>query len=263
MALEPPRSRTPPANCGFLVKTTQPTHPKSMKIAIMQPYLFPYIGYFQLISAADRFVIHDDVQSIKGGWINRNRILVGGEPHYITLPVQKAPSSLNINERQLAIDAAKQKHRIIRQLEGAYRNAPYFDAVLPLVSRTFAVQERNLSLFVTNALRECCAYLGILTPFVISSQLKKNDELKGELRVINIAKTLQASHYFNPIGGVDLYDKTHFSDQGVTLCFLKARPVPYQQMGDREFVPFLSIIDAMMFNSKQELASLLGEYDLL
>lgn len=233
-----------------------------MNVAIMQPYLFPYVGYFQLIGAVDQFVIHDDVQWIKGGWVNRNRILIGGEPHYITLPVEKAPSSLNINDRKLSIDVERQKNKIIRQIENAYRNAPHFDPVLSLVSRCFALQEQNLSVFVTNALRECCIYLGIGTPFVLSSDLEKNNELRGEERVLDIAIAMGASHYFNPIGGTELYDKAHFSDKGVALYFLKARPVPYRQTQDCEFVPFLSIIDAMMFNSKQELASLLSEYDL-
>jgi len=234
-----------------------------MKVAIMQPYLFPYIGYFQLIGAVDQFVIHDDVQWIKGGWINRNRILIAGEPHYITLPVQKASSSLNINDRELVTDVERHKNKILRQVESAYRNAPHFDEVLSLVSRCFAPQERKLSIFVTDTLRGCCSYLGLGTHFILSSELDKNNELKGEQRVLNIVTAVGASHYFNPIGGTELYDRRHFSAKGVTLSFMKARPVPYRQLQARKFVPFLSIIDVMMFNSKQELAGLLSEYDLL
>ena len=233
-----------------------------MKLGIMQPYLFPYIGYFQLIDAVDQFVIHDDVQWVKGGWINRNRILVQGQPHYITLPLQKDSSLLNINQRRLSLDIESQGKKIIRQIEGAYANAPYFDSVLPLVSRCFACQERNVSAFIVNALRECCDYLGVNTPFVLSSGLDKRNELRAEERVLNINMVMGASHYINPIGGTELYDKTHFSEKGLRLSFIKARNVPYAQFHDHEFVPFLSIVDVMMFNSQQEIAGQLSEYDL-
>ena len=233
-----------------------------MKLGIMQPYLFPYIGYFQLIDAVDQFVIHDDVQWIKGGWINRNRILVQGQPHYITLPLQKNSSLLNINERQLSLDIEPQGKKIIRQIEGAYKKAPYFDSVHPLVYRCFACQERNVSTFIVNTLRECCDYLGVNTPFVLSSALDKRNELRAEDRVLDINMVMGASHYINPIGGTGLYDKTHFSENGLRLSFIKARNVPYAQFKTHEFVPFLSIIDVMMFNSQQELSALLSEYDL-
>src|SRR5882724_10468265 len=98
---------------------------KQMKLGIMQPYIFPYIGYFQLIAAVDHFVIHDDVQWIKSGWINRNRILANNQPGYITLPVRSGSSFLNINEREYVPEIENHKKRILRQIEGAYRKAPY------------------------------------------------------------------------------------------------------------------------------------------
>jgi len=226
-----------------------------MKLAIMQPYLFPYIGYFQL-------VIHDDVQWIKGGWINRNRILVNGEPRYITLPLSKGSSTASINEREFLATFDDEKQKVLRQIHGAYQKAPHFDAVNSLLSLCFASQERNLAAFVVNTLRECCAYLGLGTQFVLSSKLHKNSALKGEDRVLNITSTMEATHYINPIGGTELYDKQRFLSQGVTLNFLRTRNVPYRQFANGEFVPFLSIIDVMMFNSKPELANLLNEYDL-
>jgi hypothetical protein len=233
-----------------------------MKLAIMQPYLFPYIGYFQLIGAVDQFVIHDDVQWIKGGWINRNRILVNGEPRYITLPVQKGASTASINEREFppTIDEVKQK--VMRQIRGAYQKAPHFDAVNSLLSRCFASQERNLSAFVVNALHECCRYLRLETKLVLSSGLRKDNALKGQDRVLDINSVMGATHYINPIGGTELYEKERFRKQGVTLNFLKTRNVAYKQFANREFVPSLAIIDVMMFNSSRELANLLNEYDL-
>jgi hypothetical protein len=182
-----------------------------MKLAIMQPYLFPYIGYFQLIRAVDRFVVHDDVQWIKGGWINRNRILVHGAPQYVALPVKKDSSLALINQRVLAPNAEGEKDGILRKVEAAYRKAPYFDRAFPLVADCLASGEGNVSAFLVGALRKCCRYLGIDTPFAISSELDKNDRVKGQVRVIEIARTVGASHYVNPIGGVELYNKAEFA----------------------------------------------------
>jgi hypothetical protein len=232
-------------------------------LGIMQPYLFPYIGYFQLIGAVDHFVIHDDVQWIKGGWINRNRILVQGQPQYITLPVQKAGSSLNINQREFPPDIEEQKKKTLRQIEAAYRKAPYFEPVCCLLRRCFALQENNVSRFVVHTLRECCGYLGICTPFSLSSELDKRNELAGEERVLDINRAIGAAHYINPIGGTDLYSKAHFSERGLGLSFIRARETPYRQLQSGPFVPFLSIVDVMMFNSQQESAALLKEYDLI
>jgi len=233
-----------------------------MKLGIMQPYVFPYIGYFQLINAVDQFVIHDDAQWIKGGWINRNRILVQGKPVYITLPLQNDSTLLNINQRQLSADIEKQKEKIIRQIEGSYRKAPRFGPVMGVVRECLAYPERNVSEFIVNSLRVCCAYLGIHTPFVLSSQLDKRDELHGQDRVLDINVGMKASHYINPIGGIELYDKERFADRGLRLSFIKARDVAYGQMGSGEFVPFLSIIDVMMFNSRRDISEMLKEYDL-
>jgi hypothetical protein len=232
-------------------------------LGIMQPYFFPYIGYFQLIGAVDQFVVHDDIQWIKGGWINRNRILVNGQPQYITLPLQKAASSLNINQREFSPDIEEEKKRTLRQIEGAYRKAPYFKPVYSLLTRCFALQERNVSRFVVHSLHECCDYLGIHTPFRLSSELDKHNELAGEERVLDINRVVGASHYINPIGGTEIYNKAHFTERGLRLSFIRARETPYRQFGEGTFVPFLSIVDVMMFNSEQEIVGLLKEYDLV
>ena len=234
-----------------------------MKLAIMQPYVFPYIGYFQLIAIVDQFVIHDDVQWIKGGWINRNRILVNGQSHYITFPIQKGASTLNINEREFSADIDSCKKKILLQIEGAYRKAPYFTSVFSLISRCLACEEKIVSRFATNSLRECCNYLDITTPFVMSSELDKSNELTAEARVLDINKVMGASHYINPIGGMELYNQTRFSEKGLILNFIKSRDIVYKQFQGDNCVPFLSIIDVMMFNSKVDILGMLREYDLL
>lgn len=233
-----------------------------MKLAIMQPYIFPYIGYFQLINAVDQFVVHDDVQWIKGGWINRNRILVQGKPHYIALPMQDGSHLLKINERAFSIDIKRQKEKILRQIEGAYRKAPCFDTVMRVVSDCFAYQEQNASAFIVNSLRICCDFLGIQTPFVLSSGLDKRNDLRGQDRIIEINLVLGASHYINPIGGIELYGEAQFAANDLRLSFIKARNIRYEQFGIGEFVPFLSIIDVMMFNTQEQIAQLLSQYDL-
>jgi hypothetical protein len=234
-----------------------------MKVAIMQPYFFPYLGYFQLVYAVDTFVIYDDVQYIKGGWINRNRILLDGRPHYLTLPIKKDSTYSNINQRELAAGAEEDMRGMLRLIEQAYRRAPFFGEVSCLLSRCFGCSERNLARFVVNCLEECFGYLGIGTRVLLSSQLAKNAEVRGEDRVIDVGRRVGATSYVNAIGGVEIYDRARFAASNIELWFLRTRDIQYRQFGRHPFVPSLSIIDVMMFNSKQEIAGLLDAYDLV
>lgn len=233
-----------------------------MKLGIMQPYFFPYIGYFQLIKAVDQFVVYDDVQWIKGGWINRNRILAQGMPHYITLPLQKDSTFLNINQRILSADIDKQKSNIFRKVEAAYRTAPQFQEVMEMISECFACADRNLSGFVVNSLRVCCEYLKIKTPLILSSQLGLDTKLRGQDRVLEINAIMGATHYINLIGGTGLYSKEIFSEKGLHLTFLRPRNIVYNQSQKGNFVPFLSIIDVLMFNNPLRCSQMLEEYEL-
>lgn len=233
-----------------------------MKLGIMQPYLFPYIGYFQLIQTVDQFLVYDDVKWIKSGWINRNRILLHGNPHYFTLPLRKGSASLNINQRFLSENIEEQKKRIMRQITEGYQKAPLFDTVFPLITECLSCEERNASAFIVNALRVCCAYLGINTPFVLSSELDKQNDLQGQDKILDMNKLMGATSYINPIGGIELYDKARFAEQGLELSFIKTRNVEYDQRSKQDYVPFLSIIDVMMFNTQSEVMDMLKEYDL-
>lgn len=233
-----------------------------MKLGIMQPYFFPYIGYFQLIAAVDQFVVYDDVQWINRGWINRNRILVRGEPHYITIPIRKGSTKLMINERVLALNAEAQSDTMLQQIREAYRRAPCFEAVYNLISRCLACRETNASAFIVHTLQECCKYMDIDTPLILSSGLDKKNEFRGAERILEINRVMGARHYINPIGGMELYDKRSFADNGIRLNFIRTRDITYQQFENQKFVPFLSIIDVMMFNSKQQIKGFLNEYDL-
>jgi len=232
-----------------------------MRLAIMQPYFFPYIGYFQLISASNVFVLHDDVQYIMGGWVNRNRILLNGEDRMITFPVQKGAHFLPINERSYVSGDQGLRH-IVNQVKQAYAKAPSYRQVFPVVEELLMYDDRNVAHFNENLIRRICDFIGIGTSIVNSSDLDKDDSLSGQDRVLDICRCVGATDYTNPIGGVKLYRQEVFQARGITLRFLSADDERYMQGGDK-WIPFLSIIDVLMFNSIEAVQRLLGKYRLL
>lgn len=231
-----------------------------MIVAIMQPYFFPYIGYFQLMRACDVFVVLDDVQYMKGGWINRNRILLGGQPHWLTCPVVKDSVTLNINQRLYKREEGARS--VVAAVENAYRKAPHAAQTLADVRTIMEFPDPNVAAFNTHLLRHLHARLGLTSKLLISSQLDKTPALTGEARVIDICRRLGATKYVNAIGGLDLYDRRRFAVAGMELSFLKAKSVPYPQFGG-EFVPFLSILDVLMFNAPDDVGRLLEGFDLI
>lgn len=233
-----------------------------MKITIMQPYLFPYLGYFQLINIADKFVIHDDVQYIKGGWINRNRILLNREAYLFTLSIKNDSAFLNINQRFFTENFDKERRRLLNIVELSYRKAPYYSNIKKLLDSILSVDEMNISRMITHSLKIICDYLDMSTEVYFSSELNKDNTLKGEERVISINKCLGSDHYINSIGGEKLYSREVFKKNDIKLSFLQPRFVEYSQF-DNQFVPWLSIIDVLMFNDKQKVQKMLNEYDLI
>lgn len=229
-----------------------------MKVAIMQPYFLPYIGYFQLIKSVDVFVFYDDVNYIKQGWINRNRILIGGQPFLFTLEIQGASSFKKINDLKIGGNQKKLQKTILQ----SYSKAPYYNVLESLICQLFAIKEKNLSNYIIETTKLVCEYLGVSTDFVISSQLTKNNELKGEQKVIEICNALNATDYINPIGGVELYSKNHFAISDLQLKFIKQQSFEYNQ-GKGKFVPNLSIIDVIAFNSKDEILNLMDRYEFI
>lgn len=223
-----------------------------MKLAIMQPYFFPYIGYFQLIKAVDEFVIYDNIQYTKKGWINRNRILVNGKDEYISLPIKKDSDYLNVCDRFLADSWEDDRKKMLNKIKEAYRKAPYFEPVFTLTEKIMLTEERNLFKFIYNSIINIKEYCEINTKFCISSTLKIDESLKAEKKVLAICKERSTTQYINPIGGMDLYDKEMFKENGITLNFIKTTDVKYTQFNN-SFIPMLSILDVMMFNSKEEI----------
>lgn len=240
-------------NTGYDVKT----------IAIMQPYFLPYIGYFQLFDAADVFVFLDDVQYIKRGWVNRNRILVNGSPLYITLPVSRETSSRSIRECVFSIDEIeKTKKNILLTIQRSYAKAPFFESVCPLIEKIINNETSNVSEFTQFSIRSVLSFLGIEFTLLRSSELNINKSAKGQDRIIAITKALQGARYINAIGGIELYNSADFMKEGIELKFIYPQIVPYRQF-QNEFVPNLSIIDVLMFNSKQEVLTMLKHYTVI
>ncbi|BAP46156.1 WbqC family protein [Pseudomonas sp. 21LCFQ02] len=231
-------------------------------IAMMQPYLFPYLGYFQLIATADVFVLGDDLQYIRAGWVNRNRILCEGQPRLMTFAVKKDRFELPIMQRQLADSFFENDApRLVNLLVHSYRKAPYFSEVMPLLERLIRFPQHNLALYAENALREICAYLQISTPILRGSNLTLSACTDKQERVINIAHTFSAGTFLNPIGGLELYDRERFARNGLQLRFFTMNPISYAQL-KHEFVPNLSIIDVLMFNSVEQVQALLGNFSV-
>jgi hypothetical protein len=234
---------------------------KILTVAVMQPYFFPYVGYFQLIAQSDVFVLYDDVQYRKGGWINRNRILLNGRGLWLTLPVQKAPLRFKINQRHYKLLPIV-IGRLLRRLETAYRKAPHFEAVFPVVREILQFDDSNVAAFNANLIRRLAAHLDLGTRILSSSALEVDDRLRGPERVIAICRQLGATRYINPIGGACLYGSEQFVRAGIRLSLLRSAAPPYAQFGQAA-IPSLSIIDAMMFNDHWQLRQLLDGCQLI
>lgn len=216
-----------------------------MRLGIMQPYFLPYIGYFQLIAAVDQFVVYDNIKYTKKGWINRNRFLQNGKDAMFSLPLKKGSDYLDVCERELATDFDRK--RLLNQLRAAYRRAPHFEQTFPLIELVVRYAEPNLFLFLQNSIAQVCAHLGITTKIIVSSEVGIDHHLKAQDKVLALCEALDATAYVNTIGGMDLYSKKTFQEKGVKLQFILSKPFEYVQFNDA-FVPWLSIIDVLMFN---------------
>lgn len=233
-----------------------------MKTAILQPYLFPYLGYFQLINAVDLLVSYDDVQYIKGGWINRNKIIVNGKESCFFISVKRDSLYKNINERYYSEKFAYEKEKFLKTIQYTYNKAPFFDETYYLIKKIFDYKNLKISEFNTNSIKLICNYMKIKTNIIMSSNIIKDNNLKGEERIIQINKNLKSNWYINPIGGIKLYSKKIFDKNDLKLNFIKMKDIKYNQFGDG-FINNLSIIDVMMFNSKEELSKQLNKYELV
>jgi hypothetical protein len=232
-----------------------------MKVAIMQPYFFPYIGYFQLLNTVDEFIVYDNIEYSKKGWISRNRILVNGKDAYISVPIRKDSDFLDVRDRFLAQVWVTDRKKMLNRINESYRKAPEFEFVFAVVEKCILFEEPNLFKFILHSLETLKSYLSITTPLSVSSTIAIDHSLKAEQKVLALCKERNATHYINPIGGLQLYDKTIFKNQGIELSFLQSSELIYDQLGNT-FVPWLSIIDVMMFNSREKIGVLLKNFEL-
>lgn len=228
----------------------------------MQPYFMPYIGYFQLVNAVDKFVFYDDVQYIKGGRINRNRILINGEAKYINVPQIGASSNKLINE--VGVDQRKKDYtNFLKTIEINYKRALFFDETFQLLKNVIERSYDNISEIAIESVKMCAEYLDLNTQFYVSSvAYPQTKGLERAERLKTICKDLGTNTYINAIGGQQLYSKEEFEKVNIDLKFIKTKPIQYKQF-ENDFVPWLSIIDVLMFNSPEEIQSMLNKYDLV
>lgn len=232
-----------------------------MILGIMQPYFLPYIGYWQLMNAVDQYVIYDDVNYIKGGWINRNRILNHGMAQYINVYLKGASPNLLINQILVNQEEALQ-NKTKRMIENCYSKAPFYEQGNELFREIMSCQEKNLALFLMNSIQIICKFLEINTGLILSSELKKDNKLRGQDKVIEICRNLHADQYYNAIGGQQLYSFEEFAREGIDLHFFRTDQIIYPQFQE-EFVPNLSILDMIMFNDKARIKEYLNNYVLV
>jgi hypothetical protein len=233
-----------------------------VKLAIMQPYLFPHIGYYQLMHAVDRFVVADDVQFIKQGWINRNRLLINGSAAYFTVPLKRHAAAALIKDVDIEDDPGRRwRTTLLKTIANFYRRTPSFEAVYPMVERVIGGPFTTIADMARASLREVCDYLGVAVSIVDSSAAYGNAHLKGQDRVIDTCRKAGATDYVNAIGGRALYSHDAFLAHGIRLHFICSDAIEYPQF-KTPFVPSLSVIDVLMFNTPAEARDLLTRYQL-
>jgi hypothetical protein len=228
-----------------------------MKLAIMQPYFFPYIGYFQLIQACDKLVIFDDVNYIKKGWINRNQLLFNGGVHYFTIPLSGASQNKKISEITVMEDESKWRNNMIKTFQQAYSKAPFLNNVLPMLQRILFNSGSSVSDIARASILETLNYLDIQKTIIHSSSVYNNHNLKGENRILDICKTEGANTYLNLTGGKDLYKNDQFTEKGIQLKFVSSN-FSFEENHLR-----LSIVHFLMNQSKDDILRKILSYSLV
>jgi len=232
-----------------------------MKTAIMQPYFFPYMGYFQLINSVDSFVFYDDVNWINKGWINRNNLLINNSPHLINIPCIKASQNKLIKDVDVNWDL-KFEQKLLKTIQMSYSKAPFFREIFEIVQTIFLTKEKKISNLNINSIKVVLEYLGIKKDYKTSSVDFSNSRGQSKAdRLISICKENNSSTYINASGGKKLYNKEYFKERGIQLFFLESDQIYYKQ-NTKQFVPWLSIIDVLMFNHKEAVSNFMNKYTL-
>jgi hypothetical protein len=253
-----------------------------MKLAAMQPYFFPYLGYFQLINAVDKFILYDNLNYIKWGWVNRNRLLVNHNPVFFIVPIKEKSSFIKI--RDIRIDnKAPWKRKILNKCYLSYKKALFFDEIFPVIEKSINTDVEYLTDLNYFTIKLISGFMDIPTEIVndvsnyesLEKDLSINYSdintffLHGQnlsdtktIRAICICKNEQADTFINAIGGQKLYDKRVFERNGIHLYFIKTLPYSYRQ-NSKEFFASMSIIDILMNCGKAGTQKLLDNYELI
>lgn len=229
----------------------------------MQPYFMPYIGYFQLINAVDKFIFYDDVTFIKQGWINRNQILINNQAKMFCIPLSNASSHVLIKDVLISESAyQKWKKSFLNSIFFSYKKAKNYSKINNLIEKILEKKPEKISELAIKSVIEVAQYLNLKTEFEICSDVYSNTYLSGQNRVLDICRREKATTYINPFGGMELYSQSIFYEKNIELFFIKANKSIYPQFSE-EFVPFLSIIDVLMFNDIHDIHEQLDNFTLL
>ena len=226
------------------------------RLAVMQPYLFPYVGYFQLVSRVDRFVFLDDVNFINRGWINRNQMLLSDSVKWFTIPVLGSSQNRRINELHVQADGTWRR-KLLSSVRHSYGKAPCFEQAYALLEDIILAGETSLSTIARKSVVSVARYLGLETEFIPSTGRYGNEDLRGAARVLDICRQEGAAEYYNLPGGTALYSGEVFSAAGLELHFIEPKLLEYKQF-EQPFKPGLSILDVLMFNDRLSTLRLLG-----
>jgi len=255
-----------------------------MRLAAMQPYLFPYIGYFQAIDAVDRYVLYSNVSYIKKGWINRNRLLArDGSIITFTVPVANKSSFTLIKDTEID-NSEPWARRILKTIQTIYGKRPFFEETYPMIEKLLRTDYRLLKDLNSDCITSVAKHLEINTDMVTDNHqfdemekcleqidenfnpyeyLSKTHPTRKVSRVIEMCRHEACNEYVNAIGGQDMYKKEEFAQYGISLSFVKTNEIVYSQGLDGKFEPNLSIIDVLMNNGKEETKRLIKEYTLI
>jgi hypothetical protein len=234
-----------------------------MKIGVMQPYFFPYLGHFDLVNQVDEWIVFDTPQYMRHHWVNRNRILHPKNGwQYIIVPVEKHPRDTPINQIRISVKE-NFTEKILGQLQHYQKKAPYFKQVINFVEGCFQIEHTMLSDLNIHIFKETCRKLEITTPIKIFSEMnhviEREVEASGEW-ALEISKSLKATEYLNAVKGVaaGLFDVKKFNDSGVRLSVQAYKNFVYDT-GSYNYEPALSIIDVMMWNSPEVIKDFLDK----
>ncbi|RYZ27774.1 MAG: hypothetical protein EOO10_11695 [Chitinophagaceae bacterium] len=235
-----------------------------MKIAIMQPYIFPYIGYFQLLNVVDKFIVYDDVSFIKQGWINRNYILANNKPLLFTIPIANISSFKKINETTINQAVYQQwQDKFLKTVQLNYQKAPFFNPVFEGIKKVFDSNADSLTTILLKSLQFVIDYLNLQTQVESTSSVYCNCDLSGQERILDICKKEKASSYYNLIGGKSLYNKSDFERESIALYFIRPSiNINTTGQNGEEMHSHLSMIHVLMHNSPETVRQLLKQYEI-